>query len=113
MASQRKSYTFQKKLLVLAEYQKGVDGYGIVSLAKKFGLSHHTLPGWIKNQEKLANTVQDRDVETRRSRRLEGGGRKTSFGSLEEKLHNWVKDKNRKGLKVKDQYMKQKALTLH
>jgi hypothetical protein len=64
------------------------------------------------NREKLANVVQNREVETRRSCWLEGGGRETPFGSMEEQLHNWVKDKNRKGLKVKDQYIKQKALTL-
>jgi hypothetical protein len=102
MASQRKSFIVQKKVLVLDEYQKEVEGHRLISLDRKFGLNRHTLQGCVRHQEKLASAVQNMNIETQRTYRLKGGGRKTPFGSLEEQLHNWVKDKSSKGLKVKD-----------
>jgi Tc5 transposase DNA-binding domain len=43
---------------------------------------------------------------------LNGGGRPAKYTELEEQLHIWILKNNAKGLRVKDQYIQQKALKL-
>ncbi|KAL3680025.1 hypothetical protein R1sor_022981 [Riccia sorocarpa] len=53
------------------------------------------------------------DVNTRRTRRLPGGGRKSPFIELEQNLISWVRARNSKCLRVKDQYIRLKAVQLY
>ena len=97
---------------IIRKYEKGVYGKGLPALAQQTGVSRDTLRVWIKQIDQLEAALENDEVETRKSRRLSGGGRKPKLQELEDELIEWIKGKNSKGLRVKDLYIKQKALTL-
>jgi transposase-like protein len=112
MASKRRNYSLKTKLDVIRSYEKGVTGKGLPAIAKANGISIETLRGWVKKREELEAALLNADVETRKARRLNGGGRPAKYTELEEQLHSWILEKNAKGLRVKDHYIQQKALNL-
>ncbi len=114
MSDKRKSYTIKQKLDMIRGYEKGVPGKGVPALAKQFGISKDTIRGWIKDKDKLIEALNTQSIETRKVRRLAGGGRKPLFNAneLEKELLLWIKEKNRKGLRVKDLYISRKALNI-
>ncbi len=112
MPPKRKSYTIKTKLDIIRSYERGTSGKGLPALAKEHGISRDTLRGWIKKKGELESALEDDEIESRKVRRLTGGGRKPKFDELEDNLLNWIKEKNKKGLRVKDQYICQKALNL-
>jgi hypothetical protein len=86
-----KSYTLKLKHDVINEYQPGVTGNGFAAIAKKYGgLSTGTIRGWYKNREEIARALQNRDMQTRASRILSGGGRGVKYQDVEDVVKEWV-----------------------
>jgi transposase-like protein len=112
MASKRRNYSLKTKLDIIRSYEKGVTGKGLPAIAKANGISIETLRGWVNKREELEAALLNADVETRKARRLNGGGRPAKYTELEEQLHSWILEKNAKGFCVKDHYIQQKALNL-
>jgi Tc5 transposase DNA-binding domain len=101
------------KLDAIRSYEKGVKGRGLPSVAAANGISVDTLRGWINKRGELEAALANNEVETRKARRLAGGGRPAKYEDLEERLHVWIKEKNSKGLNVRDQYIQQKSLNIY
>jgi hypothetical protein len=112
MSAKRRNYTIKNKLDIIRSYQKGVVGKGLPALSREHGISRETLRGWLKKKQELEDALKDQEIETRKVRRLSGGGRKPLLETMEEELFLWIKEKNMKGLRVKDQYIAQKAKNL-
>lgn len=108
--SKRKSFTVKYKLDALGQYMPGVKGKGFAAVAKRFGVSSSTLRGWYDKREELSAQLQNKTFKSRTSRRLLGGGRKCKYHSVEVLVHDWVKSRNKLGLRVKDKYIRLKAL---
>ncbi|KAL3690532.1 hypothetical protein R1sor_016841 [Riccia sorocarpa] len=70
------------------------------------------LRGWYAQRDRLVQALQDSDILTKSRRRLIGGGRKLQFAAVEEQLYEWIIDRNRKGLRVKDQFIRLKAQSI-
>ncbi|RLN44975.1 hypothetical protein BBJ28_00005718 [Nothophytophthora sp. Chile5] len=109
----RRSYSVNEKLVILADYKMGVNGCGFLALAKRHGIPPATLRGWWRDRDKLRAAVRNRQVASRSVRRLNGGGRKAAHEDVETQLHAWVLDRNEKGLRVKDAYMRLQALNIY
>jgi hypothetical protein len=70
---------------------------GFAAIAKMYGgLSTGTIRGWYKNREDFARALQNRDIQTRASRRLSGGGRGVRYQDVEEVVKEWVLERNNK-----------------
>jgi Tc5 transposase DNA-binding domain len=112
--NRRKSYTLKFKHDVINEYQPGFMGKGFAAIAKKYGgLSSGAIRGWYKNREEIARVLQNRDIETRASRTLSGTGRSGKYQDVEEVVKEWILERNKKGLRVKDQYIRAKARRMY
>ncbi|KAE9038080.1 hypothetical protein PR001_g8109 [Phytophthora rubi] len=109
----RKSYTIKDKLAVIAEHEEGVSGSGFHALGIKHDVAPGTLRGWWNDRQKLHEASKDRQVATRTARRLGGGGRGPEHGEMEERLHAWILDRNAKGLRVKDSYIRLQAQNIY
>lgn len=72
------------------------------------GVDESTVRGWKKNQSKLNKFVEDKKGRVRDVRRI-GSGKKAAFPILEQKLFEWVTDRNVKGLRVKDKFIVARA----
>jgi len=112
MSGKRKNYTIKTKLDIIRSYEKGFSGKGLPALAREHGISRDTLRGWLNKKQKLEAALKDQEIETRKVRRLSGGCRKPLLENMKEELLLWIKEKNLKGLRVKDQYIAQKAKNL-
>jgi hypothetical protein len=108
----RTSYTIKQKLDVLREHQPGVKGRGMRAIAKKHNIPRDAIRAWLTQKDQLEEAIKIVTYETRRDRRLKGGGRQVMYAELENELKAWIVEKNQKGLRVKDQYIQQKALSL-
>ncbi|KAE9338804.1 hypothetical protein PF008_g11884 [Phytophthora fragariae] len=109
----RKSYTIKDKLAVIAEHEEGVSGSGFHALGIKHDVAPGTLRGWWNDRQKLHEASKDRQISTRTARRLGGGGRGPEYGEIEERLHAWILDRNAKGLRVKDSYIRLQAQNIY
>lgn len=112
MSAIRKSYSLKFKLDVLNEYEPNVNGKGFAALAKKYNLATITIRGWYKNHSKLLEHQKHGRKSIKISRRLEGGGRHEFFEDVEHQLVEWIKLRNKDGLRVKDKYIQIKALEI-
>ena len=108
----RKSYCLNLKMQVIKEYKFNDAGHGFDALGKKYNLSTSTIRGWVKHQSEIFRTLENTEISTRVARRLLGGGRKKEFGELEDELLKWIKDRNDKGLRVKDKYIRAMAVNI-
>jgi len=111
--NKRKSYTTKFKLQALDFYQAGVKCHGFQATAKKFGVDSKCIRNWHGQRSALLQQMKDSTTSIKKARRLSGGGRKAQYADLEDDLHAWVKDRNKKGLRVKDQYIQAKARLLY
>ncbi|POM69150.1 Hypothetical protein PHPALM_14599 [Phytophthora palmivora] len=103
-------YSIKDKLSIISDYKEGVNGSGFVALSKTRNVASGTVRGWLQNRHKLKDASKNRLVTTRSARRLGGGGRAPpNYPELEERLHAWILDRNSKGLRVKDNYLRLKA----
>ena len=107
--AKRKSYTIKNKLDILQEYQPVVKGKGFIAVSKKYNIPPSTLKGWFKDKQKLQETLQSREVNSRTRRRAFRGGRNPEYPEIETKLIKWIEERNTKGLRVKDKYIELKA----
>jgi len=109
----RRSFTIKDKLAVTADHEEGITGSGFHALGIKHGVAPGTVRGWWNDQHKLQEASKNRQVSTRTVRRLGGGGRGPKHGDVEERLHAWVLDRNAKGLRVKDGYIRLQAQNIY
>ncbi|KAG2796875.1 hypothetical protein PC112_g22026 [Phytophthora cactorum] len=109
----RRSYIIKDKLAVIAEHEEGVAGSGFYALSNKHDVASGTLRGWWQNRQKLQDASKDKQIATRTARRLGGGGRGPKYPEVEERLHLWILDRNAKGLRVKDSYIRLQAQTIY
>lgn len=88
MSSERRSYSINEKLAVLADYQKGVKDSGFAALSAKHNIPVETIRGWHEVEDQLKEALKNHQVATRVSRRfrLSGAGRKPAHSEFEEKL---------------------------
>ena len=101
----RKSYTVKRMLDILREYEPGARGKGFLALSKKHNISRSTLEGWYRKRSELEENLKNRTTKSRNRRQVEGGGRHAYFPSVENTLARWVKERNNKGLRVKDKFI--------
>jgi hypothetical protein len=111
--AKRSNYTIKQKVDIIREHKKGVKGFGLPALSKKYNIPRDTLRGWLEKKSELEALLQNPTSQSRRCRRLPGGGRKAMLMDLEIELDQWIAEKNKKGLRVKDQYIQAKARNLH
>jgi Tc5 transposase DNA-binding domain len=57
--------------------------------------------------------LHNRDIETRASRTLSGTGRSGKYQDVEDVVKEWILERNKKGLRVKDQYIRAKARRMY
>ncbi|KAG6967219.1 hypothetical protein JG688_00006406, partial [Phytophthora aleatoria] len=93
MSSERRSYSINEKLAVIANYQKGVKGHGFAALSAKHNVPVETIRGWHKVEDQMKAALKNRQVATRVSRR--------------------VTARNTKGLRVKDAYIRLQAKNIY
>jgi hypothetical protein len=108
----RHSFSLKFKIDILQEYEAGVKGKGFYALAKKYNTSASTIRGWHDKKDKIFKSLLDPDISVKVARRVKGGGRKHHHEELEIMLIAWVKDRNSRGLRVKDKYIQMKAREL-
>lgn len=108
----RKSYSVKRKLEILKEYHINVPGSGLAAISKKHDIAISTLRGWVEQKSELEESLKDQNTQSRKQRRLSGGGRKPKYPEVEQRLINWIQGKNEKGLRVIDKYISLKALNL-
>ncbi|XP_053681761.1 tigger transposable element-derived protein 4-like [Sabethes cyaneus] len=110
----RRSFTIQRKLQIILEYEKGISGRGFKSLAQKYEIATSTLQGWVQRKSELEAIVHehDRGRSSKRRRRLPGGGQKPFYPELEDRLLDWVKQSNKDGIRVTDRLMLLQASNL-
>jgi transposase-like protein len=101
----RRSFTIQQKLSILSEYEENVPGKGYAAVSKKYGIDTKTLRDWKKNSECYKSVLHNPTQRTSKERRLEGGGRKAFYPDLDAKCIEWIKERNREGLRVTDKYI--------
>lgn len=110
----RKTFTIRRKRETLMRLAKAKADNTFISL-RNFAASEHiqptTLHNWIKDAPKWEKAVSDKSVVIGKVRKL-GSGRRAKFASLETKLMSWVKDRNDRGLRIKDKFIKIHAKTL-
>ncbi|KAE9033508.1 hypothetical protein PR001_g10129 [Phytophthora rubi] len=87
MPSSRRSYSITDKLSILDEYEPGIQGRDFHALGRRHGVSASTIRGWWSKRAELTAASRDRRVATRIARRLNGGGRRSDYSELEERLH--------------------------
>ncbi|KAG3002537.1 hypothetical protein PC120_g19670 [Phytophthora cactorum] len=109
----RRSYSIKDKLAVIAEHEEGVAGSGFYALSNKHDAASGTLRGCWQNCQKLQHASKDRQIATRTARRLGGGGRGPKYPKVEERLHLWILDRNAKGLRVNDSYIRLQAQNIY
>lgn len=83
-------------------------GQSIRGVGKSLGVDESTVRGWKKNQAKLKDFATNKKGRVRDNRRI-GSGKKAAFPTLEQKLFSWVRDRNEKGLRVKDKFIVARA----
>jgi Tc5 transposase DNA-binding domain/DDE superfamily endonuclease/CENP-B N-terminal DNA-binding domain len=110
--TKRHSYTLKQKLNIVNEYAPGVKGKGYWALSRKYNITTSTIRGWCQQKDKMIDCLTDPNVSTKVARRLKGGGRKHEFMELELVLIAWIKERNQKGLRVKEKYIQIKALQI-
>ncbi|KAL3690641.1 hypothetical protein R1sor_004292 [Riccia sorocarpa] len=110
--SKRRNSTLARKLEIANEYKKGEEGRSYHALAKKYRVGKTSIQEWVKSKDELEDALKDREIQTRKARRLDGGGRKCKYPELEELLVAWVHDKNKRGFRVKEKYIQLKAKNL-
>ncbi|KAG3168203.1 hypothetical protein C6341_g11429 [Phytophthora cactorum] len=109
----RRSYSIKDKLAVIAEHEEGVAGSGFYALSNKHDAASGTLRGCWQNCQKLQHASKDWQIATRTARRLGGGGRGPKYPKVEERLHLWILDRNAKGLRVNDSYIRLQAQNIY
>ncbi|KAK1946928.1 Tigger transposable element-derived protein 4 [Phytophthora citrophthora] len=109
MPSSHRSYSITQKLAILAEYEPGVARSGFRALAIKQNTNSSTVQGWWSQREELKAVFRNPQVATRTVRHLTGGGRRPAHNELERRLYEWIEARNRKGLRVKDSYIRLQA----
>ncbi|KAE9360594.1 hypothetical protein PF008_g1753 [Phytophthora fragariae] len=87
MPSSRRSYSITDKLSILDEYEPSIQGRDFHALGRRHGVSASTIRGWWSKRAELTAASRDRRVATRIARRLNGGGRRSDYSELEERLH--------------------------
>ncbi|ETN22543.1 hypothetical protein PPTG_02453 [Phytophthora nicotianae INRA-310] len=114
MSSERQSYSNNEKLTVLADYEKGVIGYGFVALSAKYNVPVETFRGWHEVEDQLKAAAKNRQVAIRVSRwfRLSGAGHKPARSEVKERLYEWVTARNAKDLRVKDAHIRPQAMNI-
>ena len=103
----RKSYTAQQKLNIISKYKP--NEYGFQKLSNEFSIPVTNLKRWNSQKDELKNLLTNKEISVRNVRRLAGGGRKEQFDELEKLLFDWVTERNKNGLRVKDIYIQIKA----
>lgn len=106
----RRSFTIKRKLEILEDYQPGVSGHGFAAVAKKYGIDSKTLRVWFQKKDELIAQVANKGTRIKEIRRLPGGGRKQFFAQVDECLLEWIRDRNKEGLRVSYKYMRSQAL---
>jgi transposase len=108
------NYTIKQKSDIINEYKKNVKGCGFKAIAAKHNISIGTIRGWVDKKKDIEESLIDRNNQSKKQRRLPGGGRKAKFSEtvFEPSLLLWIEEKNRKGLRVKDQYITAKAINI-
>ncbi|KAG2773157.1 hypothetical protein PC129_g18388 [Phytophthora cactorum] len=109
----RRSYSIKAKYAVIAEHEKGVAGSGFYALSNKHDAASGTLRGCWQNRQKLQDASKDRQIATRAARHLGSGGRGPKYPEVEALLHLWILDRNAKGLRVKDSYIRLQAQNIY
>jgi hypothetical protein len=91
----RTSYTIIQKLDVFQEHQPGVKGIGMRAIAKKHNIPRDTIRAWLTQNDQPEEAIKIDTYETRRDRRLKGGGRQVMCAELENELKagSWIKIK--------------------
>ena len=109
---QRQSYTI-KELLILAKYEQGESGKGLLAIAKKYASSRNTILGWVKKCSELEVALERLRYWITLYSSITRRGLQVIVGPQEDRLYEWIRDKNKKGLKVKNTYIMAKAHSLH
>jgi hypothetical protein len=78
----RTSYTIKQKLDILRERQPGVKGRGMRAIAKKHTIPRNTIRAWLTQKDQLEEAIKIDAYETRRDRRLKGGGCQVMYAEL-------------------------------
>jgi hypothetical protein len=111
LKKRRRNYTIAQKIDVLLQYDAD-DNLGFLKLSRKVDIPESVIRGWHKQRNKLFELRNNSATKIKVCRRLLGGGRQPAFSELEEKIHQWVIERNLKGIRVKDRYIQKKALNL-
>lgn len=95
--SRRKNFSIKQKEFFIEQYQRS--GMTLRSFSKAQGIPGPTLHGWIKREH---------DFKTKKNKKtfkLSGRKKEILFHKLELELFIWIRDRNTRGLKVKDKYI--------
>jgi hypothetical protein len=81
--------------------------FGTSEASRKIGIHAKLISAWVKDQQHILS-----QGSIRGRCRLDGGGRKTPYAPLENRLFNWVKDQRAKRFNVSYTSLRNKALAV-
>ena len=96
---------FKARALRLFDENKNV-----TTTACAFGVERNNLYTWIKQHEKIVNAVQDKNIDTRKSRKLRKG--KVLFPELDAALVAYIQDRKSNKLSTTSKMVQRKAYEL-
>lgn len=111
----RKSYTLKFKLAVVRDLETPKEDKSMKTkseIVSKYNISFKMLTDWLRRKDDLIGALEDHSKSLATMRRISSGCRTIPYPELDLLLKEWIYDRNKKGLVVKDKYLKKKALTI-
>lgn len=99
----RKSYSLAEKLKIIRLSE--ASALTQRQFAASVNINESMLRRWVRDKAKIGKTVQ----HARRIRRIPRP-RIGMFPELDQKVYNWVRDRNARGIRVKDRFIRHQAL---
>lgn len=102
----RKTHTIREKLGILREIAG--TNLSLRKFAASRGISESTLRSWKKQEQQLRASNIKSIKKSRNISRIKRG----YFPVVDDELIQWVKDRNSKGIRVKDRFLQQQAINI-
>ena len=105
--SKRRSFPVEFKARALRLFDENKN---VTTTAREFGVERNNLYTWIKQCEKILNAVREKNIDTRKSRKLRKG--KSLFPELDAALVAYIQDRKLNKLSTTSKMVQRKAYEL-
>ena len=105
--SKRRSFPVEFKARALRLFDENKN---VTTTARDLGVERNNLYTWIKQREKIVNAVRDKNIDTRKSRKLRKG--KALFPELDAALVAYIQDRKLNKLSTTSKMVQRKTFEL-